>query len=304
MDKTWIENEPRGYTTWNFHGEASSSNVNIGNSDGAVPTEEAEDDEISDLLRTSPTAYLNSDGGWDELAIRDAPRDLAGGLDDGGDFEDSPLWKDFDDKYPEFAKDSRNVRLAFSTDGFNPYRSQNAESDILVLQQRILEMQQREEQRMVEFPNVETSQHGSNSRQQMRPRSEEIGEANQHVQGEKPDDYAEDGNCDNELEDGANQQATALPAMNITTSPNVQHFSKDALAGSEVILFAMSSDEKVAKATVVSVNPNNKLAGEALTKFCEVIVNVVLKREHVPHPYDEIKTLGDAVKMLVAWPFN
>jgi hypothetical protein len=55
----------RGYTTWNFHGEGSSSGVNPGNSDGAVPIEEAEDDEISELLR-----------------------DLAGGLDDGGDFED------------------------------------------------------------------------------------------------------------------------------------------------------------------------------------------------------------------------
>jgi hypothetical protein len=43
----------------------------------------------------------------------------------------------------------------------------------------------------------------------------------------------------------------------------------------------MSSNEKVAKATVVSVNPNNKLAGAALgTKFCEVIVNVVLRLKH------------------------
>jgi len=40
--------------------------VNPGNSDGAVLIEEAEDDEISELLR-----------------------DLAGGLDDGGDFEDN-----------------------------------------------------------------------------------------------------------------------------------------------------------------------------------------------------------------------
>jgi len=56
----------RGYTTWNFHGEASSSNVNPRNSDGAVLIEEAEDDEISELLR-----------------------DLVGGLDDGGDFEDN-----------------------------------------------------------------------------------------------------------------------------------------------------------------------------------------------------------------------
>jgi hypothetical protein len=36
---------------------------------------------------------------------------------------DSPLWKDFDKKHPEFAADSRNIRLAFATDGFNPYRT-------------------------------------------------------------------------------------------------------------------------------------------------------------------------------------
>ena len=62
----------------------------------------------------------------------------------------------------------------------------------------------------------------------------------------------------------------------------------------------------MAKATVASVNPNNKLAGEALgTKYCEVIVNVVLRRETlVPRPFAKIKTLGDAIKMPIAWPFN
>jgi hypothetical protein len=77
-------------------------------------------------------------------------------------------------------------------------------------------------------------------------------------------------------------------------------------AGSEVMLFAMSSDEKVAKAIVVSVNPNNMLAGEALgKKFCEVIVDLVFKGETlVPCPYADIKTLRDAVKMPLAWPFN
>ena len=68
----------------------------------------------------------------------------------------------------------------------------------------------------------------------------------------------------------------------------------------------MSSNNKVAKATVVSVNPNNKLDGVALgTKFCEVIVDVVIQREAlVPRPYAEIKTIGDALKMPLAWPFN
>jgi hypothetical protein len=38
---------------------------------------------------------------------------------------DYPLWTDFDEKHPKFADDSRNIRLAFATDGFNPYRTKN-----------------------------------------------------------------------------------------------------------------------------------------------------------------------------------
>jgi hypothetical protein len=34
---------------------------------------------------------------------------------------DSPAWKDFDSKYPEFAQEPRNVRLGLATDGFNPF---------------------------------------------------------------------------------------------------------------------------------------------------------------------------------------
>ncbi|XP_071905980.1 uncharacterized protein [Coffea arabica] len=34
---------------------------------------------------------------------------------------DSIAWKDFDKQYPNFAKDSRNVRLGLATDGFNPF---------------------------------------------------------------------------------------------------------------------------------------------------------------------------------------
>ncbi|XP_071931860.1 uncharacterized protein [Coffea arabica] len=34
---------------------------------------------------------------------------------------DSIAWKDFDKQYPDFAKDSRNVRLGLATDGFNPF---------------------------------------------------------------------------------------------------------------------------------------------------------------------------------------
>ncbi|KAL6219906.1 hypothetical protein ACLB2K_007664 [Fragaria x ananassa] len=36
---------------------------------------------------------------------------------------DSPSWKLIDTKWPEFGKEPRNLRLAVSSDGFNPYRS-------------------------------------------------------------------------------------------------------------------------------------------------------------------------------------
>ncbi|KAI5350657.1 hypothetical protein L3X38_003548 [Prunus dulcis] len=36
---------------------------------------------------------------------------------------DSPSWKLVDDKWPEFGKEPRNLRLALSSDGFNPYSS-------------------------------------------------------------------------------------------------------------------------------------------------------------------------------------
>ena len=34
---------------------------------------------------------------------------------------DGQQWKDFDKAYPEFGKEPRNVRLALSTDGMNPF---------------------------------------------------------------------------------------------------------------------------------------------------------------------------------------
>jgi rubrerythrin len=34
---------------------------------------------------------------------------------------DGDAWKDFDEKYPSFASDARNIRLGLATDGFNPF---------------------------------------------------------------------------------------------------------------------------------------------------------------------------------------
>ncbi|KAM3289638.1 hypothetical protein P3S67_017927 [Capsicum chacoense] len=36
---------------------------------------------------------------------------------------DGQAWKHFDSLYPDFALDSRNLRLGLSTNGFNPFRS-------------------------------------------------------------------------------------------------------------------------------------------------------------------------------------
>ncbi|XXG77965.1 hypothetical protein AAC387_Pa08g2009 [Persea americana] len=36
---------------------------------------------------------------------------------------DSVEWKEFDKKYPEFAQETRNVRLGLATDGFNPFEA-------------------------------------------------------------------------------------------------------------------------------------------------------------------------------------
>ncbi|XP_074282878.1 uncharacterized protein LOC141607428 [Silene latifolia] len=38
---------------------------------------------------------------------------------------DGLAWQEFDSRYPQFASDPRNVRLALATDGFNPYRLMN-----------------------------------------------------------------------------------------------------------------------------------------------------------------------------------
>jgi hypothetical protein len=57
--------------------------------------------------------------------------------------------------------------------------------------------------------------------------------------------------------------------------------------GKDVILYAMSrSDLPVAKGTVISTNPNTVVGGQAFGKqFCEVIVNLVLKRDVIlPRP--------------------
>ncbi|GJY78866.1 transposon, En/Spm-like protein [Tanacetum coccineum] len=43
---------------------------------------------------------------------------------------DGLAWKDFDERYPEFSSDPRNVRLGITSDGFNPFRTMNVSYSI------------------------------------------------------------------------------------------------------------------------------------------------------------------------------
>ncbi|GKA13670.1 retrovirus-related pol polyprotein from transposon TNT 1-94 [Tanacetum coccineum] len=43
---------------------------------------------------------------------------------------DGLAWKNFDERYPEFSSDPRNVRLGIASDGFNPFRTMNVSYSI------------------------------------------------------------------------------------------------------------------------------------------------------------------------------
>jgi hypothetical protein len=76
--------------------------------------------------------------------------------------------------------------------------------------------------------------------------------------------------------------------------------------GKDVILYAILRDHPVAKRTIISTNPTSVLGGVALgKKYCEVVVNVVLKRDAlIPRPYGYLEEMGDADRMSIAWPYK
>jgi hypothetical protein len=77
--------------------------------------------------------------------------------------------------------------------------------------------------------------------------------------------------------------------------------------GKDVILYAiLRSELAVARGTIISTNPSNIVGSQPLgNEYCEVIVNVVMKRDAMlPRPYGEIQTMASALKMNIAWPFN
>ncbi|GJZ43162.1 hypothetical protein Tco_0590417 [Tanacetum coccineum] len=49
---------------------------------------------------------------------------------------DGGAWKKFDTKYPDFAKEPRNVRLGLAADGFNPFGNLSLIEDLKVLWDR------------------------------------------------------------------------------------------------------------------------------------------------------------------------
>ncbi|XP_051199238.1 uncharacterized protein [Lolium perenne] len=295
---------------------------------------------------------------------------------------DSLLWKDFEDKNPKFAKDSRSIRLALATDGFNPFRSMNlsysiwpvlmipynfshnmvmkqpnfilsllipgqrapgsdidvyfeplvddmldmffdgvrtydaskgeffqlyaaiictitemvarreAEHRMSTLEEQVQQMEQRmnKMQEMMsrggQHLEAPSSQNGSNSRQNSRAEIEE------EIDGEDGDEE--------ESEDGNVQR------RKIVANPGNSSTQQDeSLIGMDVLLYAWTGPETpVAKATVLSVDPDIIVGGEPLGPGTyEVIVNVAIKRDTIlPYQCEDLLYIRDAVTRSIAWP--
>ena len=74
-----------------------------------------------------------------------------------------------------------------------------------------------------------------------------------------------------------------------------------------MILYAvLRSKLPMAWGTVISTNPNTIVGGQPLgNEYCEVVFNVVMKRDAMlPQTYGEMMTMGSALSMNIAWPFN
>ncbi|CAN6219876.1 unnamed protein product [Urochloa humidicola] len=190
------------------------------------------------------------------------------------------------------------------------------ENEKAALEQRIAEMETAYEEERIARHNAEMlSQNGSNSRQQSHSPSS-IG----HVDEENNDDSDED-ECD-EDQLLANKHSAA-PPMKTPPQPHqcsptsaapptlarndVTCSAHDELVGKEVILYAiLRSDLPVAKGMIMSIDPKTMVGGQRLGKqYCEVIVNMVLKRDAIlPRPYAEMSTMADAHMMSIAWPYR
>ncbi|XP_020400032.1 uncharacterized protein [Zea mays] len=182
-----------------------------------------------------------------------------------------------------------------------------AESDRDALEQRVFELQAQMEQRAQQDRASPMSQHGSTSRLHLDARLNETGDAGLD---EGEEDYVSEDDVDDNLHDQVHGLTSSRTTAHKTTAPRSNETSRsqhDALVGKDVILYALlRSDQPVAKGTIISTKPNTILAGQSLGRqCCEVIVSCVLKRDaHLPRPYANMETMGDANKMSIAWPYN
>jgi hypothetical protein len=73
----------------------------------------------------------------------------------------------------------------------------------------------------------------------------------------------------------------------------------------DVLLYAWTGPETpVAKATILSVDPDTVVGGEPLgPAIYEVVVNVAIRRDAtLPYQYDGLIYISDAVTRSIAWP--
>jgi hypothetical protein len=60
------------------------------------------------------TKELSEEAQWHKMKWQPSDKEMSHPADGG-------TWEDFDKEYPNFAKDSRNIRLGLATDEFNPF---------------------------------------------------------------------------------------------------------------------------------------------------------------------------------------
>jgi hypothetical protein len=74
--------------------------------------------------------------------------------------------------------------------------------------------------------------------------------------------------------------------------------------GMVVLLYAWNGPESpVAKATILSIDPDTVVGGDPLGSATYEVVNVVIRRDAtLPYQYDDLCYIGDVVTRSIAWP--
>ncbi|KAM0899035.1 hypothetical protein ACQ4PT_021577 [Festuca glaucescens] len=115
-------------------------------------------------------------------------------------------------------------------------------------------------------------------------------------------ELGEDNDGEDDEEDGEDDYVQRRGVANPKGSLTHQD---ESLIGMDVLLYSWTGPESpVAKATVLSVDPDALVGGEPLgpTTY-DVIVNVAIKRDAtLPYQYDDLRYIGDAVTRSIAWP--